>query len=170
MITPYIILSVTSYIIGIPSIIFGCDQYYMDCLYYTPTYQKVIYAETIQKSELVCLQYSGNICQSVSVKKYWVNNIAFENCAMNDTTPFLSKEAAINFQNEKYSIYSCVSTFLVKETPTVCDEVPQLHKNLGIVGITFLLFGGLIWVGYGIRYYWGVESVVPKDDQKIDKL
>ncbi len=170
MITPYIILSVASYIIGIPSIIFGCDQYYKDCLYYTPSYQKVIYTETVQKRDLVCIQYSGNVCQSVTVKNYWINNIAFENCVMNDTTPFLSKEDAIYFQNENYKLYSWVSIFIIKETPSICGEVPQLNKNLGIVGIIFLLFGGLIWVGYGTHYYWGVEKVVPKDGEKIDKL
>ena len=163
MLAPYIIISIASFIIGIPTIIFGCDTYYNDCYYYTPTYQKVIGVETQKKSELVCKYYSGNgVCESVTVKDYWINNITFETCVMNDTTQYPTKEAAVSFQNEKYILTSWVSIFIIKENPAICVQVPPLYKNLGIVGIVFLLFGFLVWVGYGLRYYsCGVKKVEP---------
>lgn len=137
-------------IIGLPTIIYGCDYYYPTCLKYDITKKAIQRFSITEREGSYCTAYTTidkiSTCISYRHYKYWTNNIIFDTCTYSNFDSFDSYNDAFNYGKNNYINGTMMNIAVNKDNTAVCERIDGLPRNLGITGIFFLSLAGLLFV------------------------
>lgn len=129
-------------IIGIPTMVKGCDTNLPICLKYENVDKKILQTQTISQQYNYCSSWSSidqnTTCMSWQNYTYWKNNIIFDSCFYPIEKSFTFQNEAVEYARVNYINGSNMRVSYLKTTPHICEIITGSTKDNAIAGIFFL--------------------------------
>lgn len=146
---------VVCFIIGLPTILVGCNSFYPVCVHYYLYPNAIIVDVSIETKQCsyCAVTNTDGTCSDTEYYDCYSPAVTFSK--NNSTCRYSEVKAYDEVQKARdaaaqYHIGDERTVYVEKRNEGVCTADVQFVKNLSIVGITFLALGGLIgivWIG-----------------------